>query len=141
MGYICRIRCDLSWNHFSKVTEGRLSESALIGSLVDYDKLIAFLEKENPNAEEMLHFKQAYHSYTKTGEWQLTYQVFTSGWLKVDGAMLMRPENTLDTDYRVYLIATTERSLRELLLAFPRRCVGMFGIKEKWIEKRIQDIL
>ena len=108
--------------------------------MVKYDKLIALLEKTNPNTEEVLHFKQTYNSYTKTGEWQPTYQVFTSGWKNIEGAMLMTPENKFDVDYRVYVTATTERSLRELLLAFPRRSVGMFRIAEKWMEERIQDI-
>ena len=99
------------------------------------------MEKIDPNAEEALQFKQAYHSYSKTCEWNPAYQVFTSGWLNIEGVMLMVPEETLDADYRVYLIATTERSLRELLLAFPRRCGGMFRIAEKWIKERIKDIL
>ncbi|RKU10414.1 hypothetical protein C6501_13755 [Candidatus Poribacteria bacterium] len=106
----------------------------------NYDELIAFLEKVDPKAEEVLHFKQAYHSYSKTGEWNPAYQVFTSGWLNIDGAMLMTPEGSLDADYRVFLTATTERSLRELLLAFPRRNVGIFRIAEKWIEERIKGI-
>lgn len=106
----------------------------------NYDELIAFLEKVDPQTEEVLHFKQAYHSYSKTGEWNPVYQVFTSGWLNIDGAMLMTPEGPLDTDYSVFLIATTERSLRELLLAFPRRNVGIFRIAEKWIEERIKGI-
>ncbi len=109
--------------------------------LINYDKLITFLEVVDPNAEEVLHFKQAYRSYAETGVWQQTYQIFTSGWLNIDGAMLMKPEDTLDADYRVYLTATTERSLRELLLAFPRQYAGMFHIAEKWIEARIKDIL
>ena len=109
--------------------------------MVKYDKLIAFLEKIDPNTEEVLHFKQIYHSYTKTGEWQPTYQVFTSGWHNIEGAMLMTSERKLDADYRVYVTATTERSLRELLLAFPRRSVGMFRMTEKWIEERMHDIL
>ncbi|MDE0086413.1 MAG: RNA methyltransferase [Candidatus Poribacteria bacterium] len=99
------------------------------------------MEKIDPNAEEVLHFKQAYRSYSETGVWQQTYQVFTSGWENIDGAMLIKPEDTLDADYRVYLTATTERSLRELLLAFPRQCAGMFHIAEEWIEERIGDIL
>lgn len=103
--------------------------------------MITFLEVVAPNAEEVLHFKQAYRSYSETGVWQQTYQVFTSGWLNIEGAMLVKPEDTLDADYRVYLTATTERSLRELLLAFPRQCAGMFHIAEEWIEKRIGDIL
>ena len=109
--------------------------------MVNYNKLIAFLEKVNPNTEEVLHFKKAYHSYTKTGKWQSTYQVFTSGWQNIEGVMLMTSERKLDADYRVYVTATTERSLRELLLAFPRRSVGMFRAIEKWIEERIPDIL
>ena len=99
------------------------------------------MEKIDPNADQVLHFKQVYRSYSETGVWQQTYQVFTSGWLNIEGAMLIKPEDTLDADYSVYLTATTERSLRELLLDFPRRCVGMFHIAQKWIEERIKDIL
>lgn len=106
----------------------------------NYGELIAFLEKVDPKAEEVLRFKQAYHSYSKMGEWNPAYQVFTSGWQNIDGAMLMTPEGPLDADYSVFLTATTERSLRELLLAFPRRNVGIFRIAEKWIEERIIDI-
>ena len=117
-----------------------MSDSPSTFTMLNYDKLIAFLEIADPNAAELLHFKQAYHSYSKTGEWHPVYQIFTSGWLNLEGVMLMTPENTSEADYQVYIIATTERSLRELLLTFPRQSIGIFRITEKWIEERIQDI-
>lgn len=109
--------------------------------MANYDKLIAFLESETPNAEEVKNFKQAYRTYSKTGEWDPDYTIFTSGWLNLEGAMLMTPENTLDADYKVFLTAKTERSLRDLLLAFPRRSIGIFSLTESWMQTRIHDIL
>ena len=53
-----------------------------------------------------------------------------AGWQQLDGVMLLEPENTLENDYRVHITATNERSLRELLLAFPRRHVGLFHLTE-----------
>ena len=53
----------------------------------------------------------------------------------------MTPGDTFDTDYQVYLTAITERSLRALLLAFPRRCSGMFHLTEKWMDNAILDVL
>ncbi len=109
--------------------------------MTNYDEVIAFLERENPDAEEVLQFKQAYQTFLETGAWHPTYQVLTTGWQTLDGVLLMTPENLLDVDYRVYLSATTERSLRELLLAFPRRCSGMFHPIENWMDNGIRDIL
>ena len=37
--------------------------------MINYDKVIAFLERENPNATVVYRFKQAYHTFSKTGEW------------------------------------------------------------------------
>jgi TrmH family RNA methyltransferase len=109
--------------------------------MINYDEVIAFLEKENPDAEVISHFKQAYHTFFETGEWHPTYQVLITGWQKLNGALLMMPENAFDADYRVYLTATTERGLRELLLAFPRRCTGIFHLTEKWMDNGIHDVL
>lgn len=109
--------------------------------MTNYDKVIAFLERKNPDAEIVSRFKQAYHTFSKTGEWQPTYQVLTSGWQQLNGVLLMTPENALDADYKVYLSATTERGLRELLLAFPRRCTGMFHPTEAWMDNGIRDVL
>ena len=109
--------------------------------MINYDKVIAFLERENPDATVVSRFKQAYHTFSKTGEWHQSYQVLTAGWQKLDGVLLMTPENACDTDYQVYLTAITERSLRELLLAFPRRCTGMFHLTEKWMDNGIHDVL
>ena len=109
--------------------------------MINYDEVIAFLERENPDAEVISRFKQAYHTFSKTGEWHQSYQVLTAGWQKLDGVLLMTPENACDTDYQVYLTAITERSLRELLLAFPRRCTGMFHLTERWMDNGIYDVL
>ena len=109
--------------------------------MINYDKVIAFLERENPDAIGVSRFKQAYHTFSKTGEWHQSYQVLTAGWQKLDGVLLMTPSNACDADYQVYLTATTERSLRELLLAFPRRCTGMFHLTEKWVDNGIHDVL
>ncbi|MYB93504.1 RNA methyltransferase [Candidatus Poribacteria bacterium] len=109
--------------------------------MINYDEVIAFLEKENPDATVVSHFKQAYHTFSKTGEWHQNYQVLTAGWQKFDGVLLMTQGATFDTDYQVYLTAMTERSLRELLLAFPRRCSGMFHLTEKWMDNGIHDVL
>jgi len=109
--------------------------------MINYDEVIAFLEKENADATVVSRFKQAYHTFSKTGQWHQNYQVLTAGWQKVDGVLLMTPADTLDTDYQVYLTAITERSLRELLLAFPRRDSGMFHLTEKWMDNGIHDVL
>ncbi len=109
--------------------------------MINYDEVIAFVEKENPDTEVVSHFKQAYQTFLETGEWHPTYQVLTTGWQTLDGVLLMTPENLLDADYRVYVAAATERGLRELLLAFPRRCSGMFHLTEKWMDNGFHDIL
>ena len=109
--------------------------------MINYDKVIAFLETENSDTTVVSRFKQAYHTFSKTGEWHPNYQVLTAGWQKLDGILLMTTADTSDTDYHVYLTARTERSLRELLLAFPRRCTGMFHLTEKWMDNSIHDVL
>lgn len=109
--------------------------------MINYDEVIAFLEKKNADVDAVSRFKQAYHTFCKTSTWDPAYQVFVTGWQQLDGVMLLEPENILDSDYRVHLVMTTERSLRELLLAFPRRYTGLFRFSEKWIENRIQDVL
>ena len=122
--------------------------------MINYDQVIAFLEREHPDTEEVSRFKQAYDTFSQTGEWHPSYQVLTTGWQKLDGVLLMTPEDTnvkqrqilpvgakFDADYRVHLTATTERSLRELLLAFPRRCTGMFYLTEKWMYNGIRNVL
>ena len=109
--------------------------------MINYDEIIAFLEKENSDADAVSRFKQAYHTFRKTGTWHPAYEVFVTGWQRLEGVMLLEPEDTFDNDYRVHLATTTERSLRELLIAFPRRYTGLFHLSEKWIENRIHDVL
>lgn len=109
--------------------------------MINYDEIIAFLKKNNYDADAVSRFKQAYHTFCKTGTWQPAYKVFVTGWQQLDGVMLLEPIDTFDCDYRVHLTPTTERSLRELLIAFPRRYTGLFHLSEKWIENRIYDVL
>ena len=109
--------------------------------MINYDEVIAFLEKEYPDVDAVTHFKQAYYTFCATGKWQPAYEVSVAGWQQLDGVMLLAPTSTPDNDYQVHLTATTERSLRELLNAFPRRCTGLFHLTEKWIEDRIHDVL
>ena len=109
--------------------------------MINYDKVITFLEKESLDADAVSRFKQAYHTFCKTGTWDPAYQVFVTGWEQLDGVMLLEPMDTYDSDHRIHLITTTERSLRELLLALPRQYTGLFHLNEKWIENRIHDVL
>ncbi|MDE0085144.1 MAG: RNA methyltransferase, partial [Candidatus Poribacteria bacterium] len=69
------------------------------------------------------------------------YEIFVTGWQQLDGVMLMEPKDTPNGDYQVHLRATTERGLRELLMAFPRGRTGLFPLREKWIADRLQDLL
>ena len=109
--------------------------------MINYDEVIAFLEKESSDADVVARFKQAYQTFCETGKWQPAYEVCVAGWQQLDGVMLLEPERTLENDYRVHITATSERSLRELLLAFPRRHIGLFHLTEKWIEDRISDVI
>ena len=108
--------------------------------MTNYDHVIAFLEKENPDAEVISRFKQAYRTFRETGAWHPNYEVFVSGWQTLEGVMLLEPMDTHEADYYVHLTPTTERSLRELLISFPRRHTGLFRITERWIKNRIHDI-
>lgn len=109
--------------------------------MINYDDVIAFLEKEYTDVDAVTRFKQAYRTFRETGEWQPAYEVSVAGWQHLDGVMLLEPTDTLDDDYQVHLTATTERSLRELLNAFPRQRTGLFRLTEEWIENRVHDVL
>lgn len=108
--------------------------------MTNYDKVITFLEKESSDAEAVSRFKAAYNTFRETGKWHPAYEVFVTGWRQLDGVMLLEPIDTHDAVYRVHLTTTTERSLRELLITFPRRYTGLFHLSEKWIEDRIHDV-
>ncbi len=109
--------------------------------MIDYDKVFDFLERENLNANAVSRFKQAYHTFQETGKWHPPYEIFVTGWQQLDGVMLMEPTDALNSDYQVHLTTTTERGLRELLLAFPRGRIGLFPLTEKWIDDRLHDLL
>lgn len=103
--------------------------------------MITFLEQMNTVSDQVREFIESCHSYSQTGQWDREYQIYTSGWSNLDGVMIIYPDNSIDADYMVLLIALTERSLRELLLSYPRHTVGLFSLSEKWMEERIQHIL
>ena len=109
--------------------------------MIDYDKVVDFLKKESLSANVVSRFKQAYHTFHETGKWDPTYEIFVTGWQQLDGVMLLEPVDTRNSDYQVHLTVTTERGLRELLLAFPRGRTGLFSLTEKWMEDRFQDFL
>lgn len=109
--------------------------------MINYDEVITFLEKESSTTEIVSRFKQAYQTFCETDTWQPAYEVRVTGWQQLDGVMLLEPNQTLENDYQVHITATNERSLRELLLAFPRRRMGRFHLTEKWIEDRISDVI
>ena len=109
--------------------------------MTNYDEVITFLEKESSATETVSRFKQAYQTFSETGTWQPAYEVRIAGWQQLEGVMLLEPNQTLENDYQIHITATNERSLRELLLAFPRRQIGRFHLTEKWIEDRISDII
>ena len=108
--------------------------------MINYNEIIAFLEKKNADADAVSRFKEAYHTFCKTGTWSPAYQVFVTGWQRLDGVMVLEPVDTFHSDYRVHLATTTERSLRELLIVFPRRYIGLFPLNEEWIDNRIHDV-
>lgn len=95
----------------------------------DYEKIIDFLEKESGDSDAVSRFKES------------RAKVSIAGWQKIDGVMLMSPAGTEDVDYEVSLTATTERALRELLLAFPRQSRGLFRVTETWMDNGLWEVL
>ena len=63
--------------------------------MINYDKVIAFLERENPDVEVVSRFKQAYYTFSKTGEWHQSYQVLTAGWQKTQWSFTDDPRECL----------------------------------------------
>ena len=109
--------------------------------MVNYEKVIAFLDNSNSDNEWINRFKQSYHKFIHTGNWDSDYQVYTSGWKQIEGVMILGSETEDDVDYNVILCAKTERSIRELLLKFPRGCIGNFSFTKPWMKDRSNDIL
>lgn len=95
----------------------------------DYEKIIDFLEKESGDSDAVSRFKES------------RAKVSIAGWQKIDGVMLMSLAGTEDVDYEVSLTATTERALRELLLAFPRQSRGIFRVTETWMDNGLWEVL
>ena len=102
---------------------------------LDSEKIIEFLEKANDATDAVSRFKASCASASGV------LHVSVAGWRKIDGVMLMWPAGTKEGDYEVSLTATTERALRELLLAFPRQSAGRFHLPEKWMDNALREIL
>ena len=109
--------------------------------MVNYKQVIAFLDNQNSNCEWINRFKKSYNIFTETGKWDTEYQVNTSGWKEIEGVMILYSETEKNADYNVIVSAKTERSLRELLLKFPRGCIGNFSFTKTWMKSRSKDIL
>ena len=109
--------------------------------MVNYEQVIAFLDNQNSECEWINRFTQSYHIFTRTGKWNHEYQIYTSGWKEIEGVMILRSEPEENADYNVILSAKTERSLRELLLKFPRGSIGNFSFTNSWMKSRCEDIL
>lgn len=90
--------------------------------------------------EQALRFIDASQTSSLTDELLKTCKVFASGWKQIDGVMLIRQMEGHDSNYHTIVNATTERSLRELLLTYPRNSIGTFLLTNEWIEKRILDL-
>lgn len=102
---------------------------------LDSEKIIDFLEKENDAPDAVSRFKASRSSASGA------LHVSVSGWQKINGVMLMWPVSTKEEDYEVSLTATTERALRELLLAFPRQSSGRFHLPEPWMDNALREVL
>ncbi len=107
----------------------------------DYNQILAFLDNQNSECEWINRFTQSYHIFTRTGKWDHEYQIYTSGWKEIEGVMILHPEPEDGIDYNVILSAKTERSLRELLLKFPRCRIGNFSFTKTWMKSRSENIL
>ncbi|RKU28625.1 hypothetical protein C6497_07640 [Candidatus Poribacteria bacterium] len=109
--------------------------------MVNYEQVIAFLENQNAKCEWINRFKQSYNIFTDTRKWDQKYKVYTSGWKQIEGVMILFSATDEDAAYNVIISAKTERSLRELLLKFPRGCIGNFSFTKSWMKSRSKDIL
>ena len=85
--------------------------------------------------------KEDYDYQKRTGEWRRDYQIFISGWVQLEGVMVLTPAQELDADLLVEISATNERALRDLLLSFPRTKVGCFRCGDRWMFNPLGEIL
>jgi TrmH family RNA methyltransferase len=85
--------------------------------------------------------KEDYDYQKQTGEWRRNYQIFISGWARLEGVMVLAPDEEPDVDLAVEISATSERALRDLLLSFPRMKVGRFRCVDKWMINALAEVL
>ena len=85
--------------------------------------------------------KEDYDYQKRTGEWRRDYQIFISGWVQLEGVMVLTSAQELDADLLVEISATNERALRDLLLSFPRTKVGCFRCGDRWMFNPLGEIL
>lgn len=83
----------------------------------------------------------AYDHYCKLGRWCPSYRIFASGWMSLDGVMILTEKNNAENELPVTIAATNERALRDLLLAFPRGLVGRFCYSAPWMLTTLEQVL
>ncbi len=95
--------------------------------------------QETPDLGALL--KEDYDYQRQTGEWRRDYQIFISGWARLEGVMILTPDEEPGVDLEVEISATNERALRDLLLSFPRTKVGRFRSVDRWMINALAEVL
>ena len=85
--------------------------------------------------------KEDYDYQKRTGEWRRDYQIFITGWRRLEGVMVLTPAQESDANLLVEISAANERALRNLLLSFPRMKVGKFRYGGGWMLNALTEIL
>ncbi len=83
----------------------------------------------------------AYAEYRRTGQWRRSYRILAAGWTDLEGVLILTPAAAADADLQASIAATSERALRELLLAFPRGQVGRFSYAAAWMLPSLAEVL
>lgn len=125
----------------------------------EYEKIINFINEvgitelyiPNPELPEIftrLHgwigsgLEAEYRQYLETGGWApRTFQIYTSGWTDIEGAMIICEEDEFNADIRVSICAKNERALRDLLTALPRGKVAFIYTAGEWTLSTISEFV
>jgi RNA methyltransferase, TrmH family len=68
-------------------------------------------------------------------------KIVISGWAEIEAVLAFAPEPEFDADLRAVVAATSERALRDVLLAFPRARVGFFYVGGEWPLPTMAEVL
>ena len=66
--------------------------------------------------------------------------VFISGGPQIEALLAFAPEPEFEADVRAVVAATSERALRDVLLAFPGGHVGFFYVAGEWPLRAMEDV-